>query len=274
MKALGGYEHYRELIGKGIYAKKQIFCKDWFVSWSHGSRFQFGYRMVEKHSGGTLLDYGCGDGTFLALASHLFQRAVGADLELQHVTECSARFSEIPNLAFVSTAALAVPEHQGRYDVVVCMEVLEHCLPEVTEKVLSDLRRLIHSGGTVVISVPVEIGPTLLAKQFLRRAAAWRNLGDYKYFEKYTWREFIKMLLANERTAIERPVFFTDRELRAGPFHGHKGFNWRALKLRLSQFFSVERVEFSPAGWSRGYVSSQAWFICKPLRKPGSKNAE
>ena len=263
MKTLGGYEQYRELISKGSYARKQIFCKDWFVAWSHGSRFQVAYRMVEKYSGGRFLDYGCGDGTFLALASHLFRQAVGADLELQHVTECSTRFSEIPNLSFLLTGQLAGPEHEGRYDVVTCMEVLEHCLPDIREKVLLDLRRLIHAGGMVIISVPVEIGPTLLAKQLLRRAAAWRNLGDYKYFEKYGWREFTKMLFANQHTSIERPVYFADRELRLRPFHGHKGFNWRALKLQLEQFFAVEHVEFSPAGWSRGYASSQVWFLCR-----------
>ncbi|HWZ46202.1 MAG TPA: methyltransferase domain-containing protein [Candidatus Saccharimonadales bacterium] len=265
MKTLGHYEQYRELISRGSYAKNQILCKSHFISWSHTRRFQFGYKLVRQRARGMLLDYGFGDGTFLALVSHLFERSVGADPDLKQVIECSHRFSGISNLSFVSTDDVAGAEQTGMYALVMCMEVLEHCLPDTANKVLSDLRRLVSPGGAVIISVPVEIGPTLLAKQLLRRAAAWRSLGDYKYFEKYTWREFLKMLMADDHTTIERPVYFTDTRLRSGQFHGHKGFNWRALKPLIEQHFAVEQVKFSPAGWSRGYASSQAWFVCKPL---------
>jgi SAM-dependent methyltransferase len=164
-------------------------------------------------------------------------------------------------------------EHAAQYDLIVCMEVMEHCLPDILERVLNDLRRLVKPHGTVIVSVPVEIGPTLLGKQLLRRAAALRNLGDYKYFEKYSLREFIKMLFAGKNSAIERAIYFDDSRLRTGPSHGHKGFNWRALKLVLEKKFSVERMEFSPVGWSRGYFSSQAWFICKPATKPEKPSA-
>jgi 2-polyprenyl-3-methyl-5-hydroxy-6-metoxy-1,4-benzoquinol methylase len=263
MKTLEHYEQYRELIEKGGYARKQILCKSKFISWSHTSRFEIGYKLVKARAGGTFLDYGFGDGTFLALVCNLFERAVGADPEMQQVADCAARFGKIPNLSFYSVDGIAGEEHTGRYDVVVCMEVLEHCLPDAVDKVLSDLKRLVSPNGTVLISVPVEIGPTLVAKQLLRRAAAWRNLGDYKHFERYRWRDFLKMVVASYQTSIDRPVHFQDNSLRSNPHYTHTGFNWRALKLVVERRFTIDQVQFSPAGWSRGYASSQVWFVCK-----------
>ena len=273
LKTNGQYEQRRELIAKGSYAKKQILCKDRVVSWSHRSRFDFGCELVEQYAGGRFLDYGFGDGTFLAMVSHLFDRAVGVDPDEKQVAECTERFAGIRDLSFLAVDQISGNEHTGQYDLIVCMEVMEHCLPDILERVLNDLRRLVKADGTVIISVPVEIGPTLLSKQLLRRAAALRNLGDYKYFEKYSLRDFLKMFFAGKKSSIERPIYFADNRLRTRPFHGHKGFNWRALKLMIEKKFLVERMEFSPVGWSRGYFSSQAWFICKPMIKPDGPGA-
>ena len=73
------------------------------------------------------------------------------------------------------------------------------------------------------------------------------------------------MVVAGAKTAIHRPVLRT--ELIPGRptfFHGHKGFNWRTLRLELEEYFRVEQILFSPLGWLRGFFSSQVWFICKP----------
>ena len=114
------------------------------------------------------------------------------------------------------------------------------------------------------MSVPIEIGPSLVGKQIVRTIAGWRKLGDYQYRETYTWRELSKMVFAGAGTAIDRPVFRADLiPGRPTFFHGHKGFNWRALRRQLREYFRVEQVLFSPLSWLRGFFSSQAWFICK-----------
>ena len=54
---------------EGHYATKQIFCRDPLIAWSHRRRFEVGLRLAARFAGQSVLDYGCGDGTFLALLS-------------------------------------------------------------------------------------------------------------------------------------------------------------------------------------------------------------
>lgn len=253
------------LLAGGHYARKQIFCKDWIVAWSHRSRFQLARRLIEPYAGRRLLDYGCGDGTFLALIHDLFHEAVGADEDPKQTVDCADRFKELSGLSFVLTDDLSDARHAGAYDLVVCMEVLEHCIAEKLAVVLKELRRLVASDGRVLISVPIEIGPSLIGKQIVRTIAGWRGLGDYKYNETYTMEELFRMVFAGKHTAITRPVYRADfASDRPNFFHGHKGFNWRTLRARLGEQFTLEQTRFSPLSRLGGYVGSQAWFICKP----------
>jgi len=252
----------QQLLAGGAYARKQLYCKDRIVAWSHGSRFRTGRRLAVAFAGARLLDYGCGDGTFLAMVHDLFPEAVGADLDPKQTADCARRFASLPGLSFVLTEDL--PAHNTRFDLIFCMEVLEHCTDDVRPQVLRDLQRLVSSHGTVIVSVPIEIGPSLVGKQIVRTIAGWRKLGDYQYRETYTWRELSKMVFAGAGTAIDRPVFRADLiPGRPTFFHGHKGFNWRALARQMQENFHVEQVLFSPLSWLRGFFSSQAWFICK-----------
>ena len=251
-----------EGVQTGHYARKQVFSRSAIVAWSHRSRFRFARKLVEPYAGRRLLDYGCGDGTFLAEVCDWFPDAVGGDIDPGQNDDCRKRFAAHPAMSFLSIDELEQPACAGIYDVVTCMEVLEHCLPDTTEKVIADLRRLVAPGGTVVISVPIEIGPTLLGKQTIRAIAGWRSIGDYKFREKYSAAELVTMLLADEQTAIQRPVHPGLDGAR--PFHGHKGFNWRALRRRLRDTFEIRATRFTPLEFLGGYMSSQAWIICSP----------
>jgi SAM-dependent methyltransferase len=237
----------------GFYERKQLLSPSRIVRWSHGRRFDVAVRFAERLGGRTLLDYGCGDGTFLAKVSHLVDRSVGSDLDpcdLSHVK--SARFVPIAGLD---------ASYERAHDLVFCMEVLEHCTPASEQQALADLHRLVSPGGVVVISVPIEIGPTLLGKYAMRHWLAKRKVGDYGWTETYSLGALVKMFFADEHTAIERPVY---RHGEGPSYHSHFGFNWRALGTRIRERFVVEEQTFSPLSWTRGFVSSQAWFVCRP----------
>ena len=249
---------------EGAYARKQLFGGLRLLRWSHGSRFRVARELVAPYAGRRLLDYGCGDGTFLSMVHDLFPQAVGAEVDAALAADAARRFGDDGGLRFVHTSALA-GEPDGSFGVAVCMEVLEHCTPSAVDQVVSELRRLVAGDGVVIVSVPVETGPALVGKQLYRRLAARRGLEGYRDRETYTARELATMLAAGAGTAIERPVYhshFASGEPNA--YHGHKGFNWRALRRRLEKHFIVRKTRFSPVPLLGPLLNSQAWFVLSP----------
>ena len=57
-----------DVMKTGHYARKQLYGGAWLITWSHRRRFQLACRFAAQFPGKRLLDYGCGDGTFLAMA--------------------------------------------------------------------------------------------------------------------------------------------------------------------------------------------------------------
>jgi 2-polyprenyl-3-methyl-5-hydroxy-6-metoxy-1,4-benzoquinol methylase len=230
------------------------------VAWSHGSRFRLAAELASAGAGRRLLDYGCGDGTFIALTEGSFPVVVGADVDAKEVEECRQRLGHLAGVTFVHTTELG-PAHTAGYGVVTCMEVLEHCIDRERVRVLDELRRLVAPGGRVVISVPIEVGPALLGKQFFRAVAAWRGHGDYRHRETYSPRELFAAALA--RPDLARAVYTVDTP--AGPIQycGHKGFDWRVLDREIRERFNVEQRLFTPLGPLGAVLNSQVWFVCR-----------
>ena len=58
----------RDAVSGGHYAQKQILSRDKLVAWSHARRFATVLTLARRFADRRILDYGSGDGTFLALA--------------------------------------------------------------------------------------------------------------------------------------------------------------------------------------------------------------
>ena len=248
-----------DALAEGHYYRKQLGCKSGIIAWSHRSRFELALRLIGP-SARTLLDYGSGDGTFLAMAAPRLTVGWGADITPVQITDCQTRFASLTNLRFSTIGALDDPSHTAAYEVVTCMETLEHCTAPVVEIVLRDLARLVARDGRIIISVPIEVGPTFPIKAVVRRLAAWRGLSDYRYYESYSLPDALRMVFAGRSTTFDRPVYGAPES----PAHSHYGFNWRAMRERVREHLVVEKTLFSPLGWLGGWVSSQAWFVCRP----------
>jgi SAM-dependent methyltransferase len=248
---------------EGHYAAKQIFCKDRLIAWSHRRRFDTGLALAQQFAGRRVLDYGCGDGTFLAMLSATAGRpaeAVGAELDDHQVLDCQTRLGGLAGFSFVSIDSLDAPSHHGRYDAVICMEVLEHVVE--LDAVIDRLYRLLAPDGTLLVSVPVETGLPLLVKQAARCIAGWRGLGDYPGTSPYSWREYGASVFAGSRPHLTRPVY--GERMR---FHDHKGFNWMALRDRLAERFAISRVVASPMPWLGPHLATQVWFLARKSRQ-------
>lgn len=251
-----------EAIRAGHFAKKQIFCPDRLISWSHSSRMEVGLEVARSLRPRRILDHGCGDGTFLALLMSVAsppEEAVGTEVSDDLVTDCRQRFRSVAGLEFARSEALDGPEHAGRYDVVVCMEVLEHVIDLPLE--LDRLERSLAPGGRLVVSVPVEVGLPLLVKLAYRTVAGWRGIGDYPGDAPYTFGEMARSIAPGERQHIPRVVY----NLGDFRYHSHKGFNYRRLRSALEERFTIEREFGSPIAALPAALNSQAWFVA---RKP------
>ena len=250
-----------QLLRDGDYARKQIYCPSRIVRWSHGSRFDLARRLVAARSGGRLLDYGCGDGTFVAMVHGEFRETIGLDVDPGQTADCQTRLGHLPGVRFA--LARGAPHHApGPWDVVTCMEVLEHCVERERRRVLDELRVLAGAAGLVVISVPIEVGPSVAGKQLFRAVAGLRGLGDYRHRERYSPVEMLQSVFGR---AVKRVVF--EGRSADGPYryYGHKGFDYRHLAREIEERFTIRQRLFSPMSWLGPALNSQVWFVCESL---------
>jgi hypothetical protein len=140
------------------------------------------------------------------------------------------------------------------------MEVLEHCLLPERQRVLDELARLVSSSGIVVISVPIEIGPSLLGKQFFRALAGMRKFGDYQHRERYGVGE---LLTATAGGSVPRPIYEGTGPQGPYRYHGHKGFDFRELEAEIGSRLTIVRRLFTPLSWLGPLLNSQVWFVCQ-----------
>jgi SAM-dependent methyltransferase len=217
--------------------------------------------MASVVGGAKVLDYGCGDATFLALLADTPAApadAVGVEIQSAVVEDCRRRFAGHPTMRFGLVNDLQRPGEAGSYDAIYCMEVLEHVVDP--EPLLEEFERLLAPGGALVISVPIEIGVPVVVKQLVRRIAGWRGVGHYPGTTGYTPMEMLRSVFAGPAQHVTRPIHRRDD---GSEFCDHKGFNWRRLRARLQHRFDLASESTSPIPWLGPQCGSQRWFVAR-----------
>jgi SAM-dependent methyltransferase len=96
--------------------------------------------------GARLLDAGCGSGRMLDELAR-YGRVTGVDLSSEAVASARARGHEV-----VRAAIEAMPFDEGTFDLVSCLDVIEHTPDDLAT--LAELRRVTRPGGLLVATVP------------------------------------------------------------------------------------------------------------------------
>lgn len=102
--------------------------------------------------GQQFLDVGCGLGYFSEKAVNLGANVYGVDIGKKLVEKSKSR---IPMGKFIVASASKLPFNNGRFDVVLCTEVIEHV--ENYQKALSEMVRVLKKGGYLVITTPNKV---------------------------------------------------------------------------------------------------------------------
>ncbi len=108
------------------------------------------YLLAMDHARGQrVLDSCCGLGWGSYLVAGAAQEVVGVAYDEQAIAFCREHWPQ-DNLSFVKGSVLELPFEDASFDIVMCMEAIEHFSVEDGRKYLSELRRVCRPGGKLV----------------------------------------------------------------------------------------------------------------------------
>jgi len=114
------------------------------------NRYGFAWQHVPEGQGAHL-DFGCGDGRFLAaLARKKPRQLVGVDLSLAALKRAATRSGGLALIQIHDAAAL--PFADGQFESISALDVLEHV--DAQELVLNELHRVLRDDGILIVTVP------------------------------------------------------------------------------------------------------------------------
>lgn len=126
---------------------------------SHGTSGQAIYQMAARalkglHSGGALVDVGCGSGSLWSFTHDQFRSYLGADVIHYEGFPSEGQFREVD----LDSGRVDLPD--GEADVVASVETIEHV--ENPRALFRELVRLVRPGGLLVVTTPNQL--SLLSK--------------------------------------------------------------------------------------------------------------
>src|SRR5262245_36706800 len=124
-------------------------------------RRKFAYVADLIADGATVLDFGCGAGSFLAVLGEERPtvRAVGVDIGSSQIDfanrEVASRFPG-GRITFEALPAESgvVPHPDSSFDVITAIEVIEHLHPAIAHRFLRDTSRLLNPGRRLIVTTP------------------------------------------------------------------------------------------------------------------------
>jgi 2-polyprenyl-3-methyl-5-hydroxy-6-metoxy-1,4-benzoquinol methylase len=158
----------------------------------------------------SVLDVGCGDGRLLAELVGAVPRVVGVDLDERAVAHAAA-FAPGAQVEVAPVASLA-----GHFDVVTCIETLEHVPDDEVADFVQATGQRVRTGGHLVVTVPSTSRPllakhhrhydaTLLQRHLAALPGTWRTLRMEETVPHRPWLDHVLRLVSNRWWTFDLP---------------------------------------------------------------------
>jgi 2-polyprenyl-3-methyl-5-hydroxy-6-metoxy-1,4-benzoquinol methylase len=135
--------------------QKQEFTKSLGWGLDYYTYMNKAVQLVKKYAREDILDIGCGDGFLL---NNLMRednmehiQAVGIDIDEKPIRFAQAFATELANTDFICEDIF---QYERQFQLISCVETLEHIPDEMIERFVSRMDTLLKAGGTLVVSVP------------------------------------------------------------------------------------------------------------------------
>jgi len=223
------------------YSDKTYNSKNPFQRYSHRTRLSIGEKLLPIKQNNKLLDYGCGDGAYLINVYHKHK-----EKELTLVG--FEPYMEIPkqNGIKIKKNINEIINEKEKFDVICCFEVLEHFNEKNQIEIIDNFKKLLKTEGTIIVSVPIEMGMASLLKNGIRKI-------NYPNNKAYQIKNLLKCL-----------VYSPPEEYRLSDgYLGHMGFDHRQLEKLFCNYFTIEKKIFSPFPFLGSIFNSQIFYFLK-----------
>lgn len=182
----------------------------------------------------TLGDVGCSNGYLTNLIAEKFQitEVTGLDNDEENLEVAQKLY---PSIKFKSVNLNQKIETKFKYDIVTCLETLEHVgnLSQALKNVLN----LTKNNGSILIAVPIEIGYLGLAK-LIYRILKYGTNSCYVFQEFENYKEFSKL---NYVLSLLRGSTISRFRYSKKHWSTHLGFDYRDIDEWLTQ----EKIKYS-----------------------------
>ena len=237
------------------YSERLLKHGNFLTRLAHGGRYRRTLELAGSVRGGVGIDFGCGDGLVLRRAHTLgiVRGGYGVDNDPAMREAAAQTFAGVEGFRFIDPSALAETVPAGSCDLAICTETLEHV--QSHEVILDAIVRCCRPGACVVVTVPIEVGPSLVGKQVGRYFAGLRR--PYGY-EPYRLDELFSAAVLWDTRAFD-----AGRRRDEISSNGHKGFDYREVESAIRARMSIEQTVFSPLPGTGALLNSTVMWRCR-----------
>ncbi len=176
-----------------------------------------------------ILDLGCADGPFLPTLNRYGKILIGLDYTLEWLLYAKnlKNFRKFPlkKTLLLNAEGCHIPLKDKSIDIVFCLETLEHVPDSI--KFINEIFRILKNNGELIYSIPIEIGISLLIRQFIGKIINFPR-------DSYTLKELLMNgILKKPSKRINNP-------------YTHKNFDWRIMQRLINKKFKEIKIIYSP----------------------------